>query len=82
MRYTIDLNVLADNQGEAEKIAIERAATWFDVPRACVSATVTGARTSPIPGKMYAAVTVEEVHRYEQPTYGFPTCKGCGRRRV
>ena len=82
MRYTIDMNVLADNQREAEEIAIEHGATWFNVPRACVSATTTGARTSPFPGKMYAAVTVEAVHRYEQPTYGFPTCKGCGRRKI
>lgn len=82
MRYTIDLNVLADNQHEAEKIAIERGVTWFDVPRACISATTTGARTSPFPGKMYATVTIEEFHRYGYPAYGFPTCKGCGRRKT
>ena len=82
MRYTIDLNVLADNQREAEEIAIERGATWFNVPRACVSATTTGARTAPVAGKMFATVTIEELHRYEHPAYGFPTCKGCGRRKT
>ena len=82
MRYAIDLNVLADNQREAEKIAIERGATWFDVPRTCVSAVTTGAQPAHVAGKMLATVAVEELHRYEHPAYGFPTCKGCGRRKT
>lgn len=82
MRYTIDLNILAINQGEAEKIAIERGATWFDVPRACVSATVTGARTSPIPGKMYAAVAVEEFHHLDRTGFCLHCRKGRGELRT
>ena len=81
MRYTIDLNVLADNQREAEKIAIEHGATWFDVPRACVSATTTGARTAPVAGKMYATVTIEEFHHYDRTGFCSHCRKGKGEPR-
>ena len=76
MRYTIDLNILAGNQHEAEDIAIEHGATWFDVPRACISATTTGARTSPFPWKMYATVTVEESHHLDRTGFCLHCRKG------
>lgn len=82
MRYTIDLNILADSQDEAEKIAIEHGATWFDVPRACISATTTGARTSPHPGKMYATVAVEEFHHLDRTGFCLHCRKGRGGLRT